>query len=403
MRRSKAVRVHVGVDATTWWNNRGFGRFTREIVCALAGRDAGFRYTLVVDRAPAGMSFPPGVDIVEQRARRSLTEAAVQAGARSPADMLRLGMRVARQPFDLFFFPAVYSFFPLLKPVPTVVTFHDTIAERYPRLVFPARRNELFWRAKVALARLQARRVMTVSRASARDLEEMLGIPAARIDVVTEGASPVFCRHSAQARSASDVLARHGLPAGVPLFVYVGGLSPHKNVLGLLRALPVILKHRPDSHLAIVCDISGKGFFDNQAELRSFVDSEAGLAERVYFTGYMSDEDLAALYNRASALVLPSLWEGFGLPAVEAMACGLPVLASARGSLPEVVDDAGLFFDPEAPGDIARAALELLAAPEREEERRERALARAGAFSWERGAELAEDCFRRALDRSEIA
>ena len=194
-------RIHVGVDATTWWNERGFGRFTRDLLRSLISRDAEFRYTLVIDRPP-DESLPEGADLLLAESSRPVTAAAVGSGARSPVDLWTLSRKVAAARFDLFFFPAVYSFFPLLSRVPCVVTFHDTIAERYPNLVFPSRRNRWLWSAKVAIARFQAERFMTVSQASAQDLDRILGVPADRIDIVTEAASPRFHREVAPEAAA---------------------------------------------------------------------------------------------------------------------------------------------------------------------------------------------------------
>jgi glycosyltransferase involved in cell wall biosynthesis len=161
-----------------------------------------------------------------------------------------------------------------------------------------------------------------------------------------------------------------------------------------------ILRSEPRAHLAIVGDSTGTGFHDNVQDLRAFVQAHGPLRTQVHFTGFVSDDDLISLYNSADALVLPSLWEGFGLPAVEGMQCGLPVLASNRGSLPEVVADAGLLFDPLDPASIANAVRTLLSEPDLGQALRRRALDRAATFSWERAAELAEASFRRCTERN---
>ena len=122
------------------------------------------------------------------------------------------------------------------------------------------------------------------------------------------------------------------------------------------------------------------------------------LNQHVHFTGRISDGDLVELLNDAAALVFPSFWEGFGLPAVEAMSCGVPVLASDRGSLPEVVGDAGLFFDPESPAAIAECVLRFLGDLQLRGRLAEVALTRAKTFTWKRAAELAEVCFRRCYE-----
>ena len=388
--------VTVAVDAACWWNDRGYGRFTRELVSALAARDTGFRYVLVADRDPDDC-FPSGVEVARAATRRATSEVAVGAGARSPADLWAAGRALARVGADLVFFPAVYSYAPVPRRGPCVVTFHDAIPERFPQLVFPTRRNRWLWRAKVALALRQATRVLTVSQASARDLETVLGVPRARIDLVSEAADPRF-RPLGEA-AVREARRRWGL-GDRRYLVYVGGLNPHKNLLGLLRAGVDLAKEFDDLAVAIVGDTSGRGFHDNLAELRAFLAGQPDLAARVVFTGYVPDDELVALYSGAWAFVSPSLAEGFGLPALEAMACGLPVLASDRGSLPEVVGEAGCFFDPDSPAAIAEATARLLRDPARREVLARAARRRAAAFSWERAAGEAEVCFRRALGAS---
>jgi alpha-1,3-rhamnosyl/mannosyltransferase len=388
--------LHVGIDATCWTNDRGFGRFTRELVKALARRDTGFRYSLVFDQPPEG-PVPDGVEVLVAGADRSLSAQSIGKRARAPDYVLRLGLLAGRAGFDVFFFPAVYSYFPLFARTPCVVCYHDTIAERFPELIFPSRLNHRLWQAKTWLAKQQGRRAMTVSQASARELETVLGIPPDRIDVITEGPDPVFRRLDDATRRAAR--AGIGVPEGAPLLVYVGGFNRHKNVLGLLRAMPAVVEAHPDVRLAVVGDTSGKGFWDNAGELQAAVDAHPALKERVRFTGYLDDESLAGVLNGASALVFPSLAEGFGLPAVEAMACGAPVLASARGSLPEVVGEAGLFFDPEDPADIAACLNRFLG----DAGVRTRLAAAVGpqvaGFTWDRAAALAEESFRRCAGR----
>jgi len=393
-----APQVHIGIDATSWWNDRGFGRFSRELVTALLQRDSGYRYTLLIDRPP-DESLPEGANYLRAATASTLDESAVGTSSRSLRYLWAVGRVVREANFDLFFFPAVYSYFPVLARVPCVVCFHDTTAERLPHLLFPTRRNHRLWQAKTALARFQATRVMTVSRASAEDLENILRIPRERIDTVTEAADPVF-RVIDDPAVAARARARHGLPEASPLFIYVGGMNRHKNLLGLLEAMREVVAQQPEAHLAIVGSLTGKGFWDEVPELQRFVESHPPLDRQVHFTGYLPDAELVELLNGSSALVLPSLWEGFGLPAVEAMSCGVPVLASQRGSLPEVVGDAGLFFDPESPEAIASCMLGFLSDPTLRSRLAEVALGRARSFSWERAAELAEHCFDRCLQDS---
>lgn len=388
--------LHVGVDATSWSNERGFGRFTRSLLAALAVRDSGFRYTLLFDRPPEH-PLPENLAVLCATTRRALGESAVGASSRSPGYLWTMGRLARQEKFDVFFFPTLYSYFPLLFRVPCVVCFHDATAQRMPQLLFPTRLNRFLWDVKTALARRQATRVMTVSQTSATDLKNLLHLPEERIDVVTEAPDPVF-RIIDDPAIAAAARARHGIPHDATLLVHVGGVNPHKNILALLKAMTTIVAEHRSVHLAIVGDTSGKGFWDNVEELEAFVATHPPLAAHVHFTGYLEDAALADLLNSAYALVFPSLWEGFGLPAVEAMSCGVPVLASRRGSLPEVIGEAGLYFDPENASEIAARALELLRDPALRTQLAEKAGNRARQFSWERAAELAEVSFRRSIE-----
>ncbi|MEQ1896953.1 MAG: glycosyltransferase family 1 protein [Vicinamibacterales bacterium] len=384
--------LHVGVDATSWRNDRGFGRFTRELVTELASRDTGFRYTLLFDQPPTEC-LPPGVAMLSAATERTLNESAVGTTSRSLTYLWKMGHLARRAKCDLFFFPAVYSYFPILSRIPCVVCYHDTTAERFPHLLFPGRLNHRLWQLKTALARLQTTRAMTVSQSSAADLEQILRIPRRRIDVVTEAADPVF-RVIDNPEVPARARVRHGVSEDATLLIYVGGMNPHKNLLGLLKAMPAVIAVYPGVQLAIVGDTSGKGFWDDVPALQEFVRTHPPLGRHVHFTGYIADQDLVELLNSATALVFPSLWEGFGLPAVEAMSCGVPVLASGRGSLPEVIGDAGLFFDPDSPAAMSECILTFLRHPDLQPRLREIALSRAQTFTWSRAAQLAEDCFR---------
>ena len=388
--------LHVCIDATSWANDRGYGRFTREIIKALASRNEGFRYTLLFDQVPDDV-LPPSVEVLSARTGEGLNEAAVGRSARSPGYFLKMGRLAKSVPYDLFFFPTLYSYFPLLQRKPCVVCYHDATAERFPELLFPTKRNHWLWRAKTALAHLQTTRAMTVSEASAADLETIHKFPRDRIDVVTEAADDIF-RVIDDTHAKNEARTRYGIPTDAKLLVHVGGMNAHKNILGLLRAMPTIIEAEPNAHLTLVGDVSGKGFWDNVDELRAFVAATASLTDHVHFTGYISDEDLVPLLSSSDALVFPSLWEGFGLPAVEAMSCGLPVLASiGAGSLPEIVGDAGLLFEPRDPGSIASCVIAFLRDKGLQATLARNALQRSQLFSWSRAASLAEQSFRRCL------
>jgi len=392
--------VRIAVDASSCFNRRGFGRFARELLAALARRNDGFDWLLLVDREPAPGELPePLASLPRLNAQpgRSVTDAAVAGDARRMGELLAFTRAARKSGAALVFLPAVYSAFPLWPGTRAVVCFHDAIAESFPRLVFPDRRSEWFWRAKSWLAARQATRVMTVSEASKRDVARCYRVAPARIDVVSEGADSRFApaKDGAALRSA---LARLRVDATRPYFLFVGGISPHKNLATLLDAFAALLAGGDDATLLLVGDPAAGGFLASAAPLRERIAADVRLAARVQWTGHVADDDLAPLYQGARALVLPSLLEGFGLPALEAMSCGTPVVVSDAGSLPEVVGDAGLLFPPRDSAALRGALALLLREPARREELARRALERSRRFTWERGAEEAAACFRRACD-----
>lgn len=389
--------MRIGIDVTCWWSRRGFGRFTRELVKAMLDRPRDHEVFLFVDREPEEPMQRPKVRIVQVAPSRHVTEAAVASGSRSVRDVWAFTRAVSEHSLDLMYFPAVYSWFPVRPGLPSVVTFHDAIAERFPQLVFPDWRGRLLWSLKVRCARWQARRIMTVSNAARDEIVAYLGVDPGRIDVVTEAADARF-QPVADPRRRAAARERAGLPAGKRLLVYVGGLAPHKNLIGLLRGFARALESSglDDVHLALIGDPKGDGFHSHADELRAFVAAEPRLHQRVHFTGFVPDEDLASLYSDALALILPSFSEGFGLPAIEAMACGIPVLGSRAGSVAEVAGDAGLYFDPHDATEIAGAIRRIACEVDVLSRLRATALERSREFTWARAAELAWSCLEKA-------
>ncbi|NOY17536.1 MAG: glycosyltransferase family 4 protein [Gammaproteobacteria bacterium] len=390
--------MRIGIDASCWWSRRGFGRFTRELLKAMFAMSKEHEFYLFVDREPESDMQVPGVHIVPVNISRPVTEAAVALGSRSVTDVLSFSRAASRAPLDIMFFPAVYSWFPVRPGLPSVVTMHDAIAEHFPEMIFPDKKGRLFWTLKMRLARWQASRVMTVSNAAKQEIEKYLGIKPDKIDVVSEAADPQFVQITDKVILAT-ARERAGVPAGVRIIIYVGGLAPHKNIPGLLQGLvgAVTRGGLDDVHLVLVGDIKGDGFHSHYEELSELVANEPYLQDRVHFTGYVTDQDLVALYSDALALTLPSFSEGFGLPAIEAMACGVPVLASSAGSIPEVVGDAGLYFDPDDVSQIADAIYRLASDEETVNVLKEKALARSRTFTWERAAGLTIACLEDAL------
>lgn len=378
------MSLRIGIDACCWSNRRGFGRFTRELVASMVEEHPEHEFTLLLDQQTRVEGrFPAAARLAAVRTREQPTRAASAAGARRPADLLRLSLAASRLPVDIFFFPAVYSYFPILRRFPVLVAFHDAIAESLPHLVFSGRRARLFWNIKCRLAARQSRAILTVSESARQRIARAFGYPAGRIHVVPEAPAGIFRRIDDPALLART-RRRWGLPESGHMLLYVGGISPHKNLGGLVEAFAQVVGRVP-AHLALVGDHAGDSFLGCYAELLASV-RRLGLERHVTFTGFVPDEDLAALYNSATLLVQPSFDEGFSLPVAEAMACGLPVAASRRGALPELLGPDGLYFAPTAPAEMAAVLLRLLDDAGLREAQRARGLERAAGLSWSHAA-----------------
>jgi glycosyltransferase involved in cell wall biosynthesis len=389
--------MRIGVDAACWANERGYGRFTRELVRAMVALGRGHEFVCILDeRAAAAFDVPSGnLRTVIARQSVSPTEAASASGYRTPVDMLRMTRAIARERLDVFFSPSVYTYVPLPPGLPSVVTIHDAIAERFPSLTVPGARARLFWRLKVRLALWQARLVLTVSAFAAEEIAQVHKVPPHRIRVASEAPSPEY-RPSDSAADIDAVARRIGLPAGARWLTYVGGFNPHKNLDALVRAhRDAVQRLSEPLYLVLVGTLDRDVFHGNLAAVREAV-QDSGTADLVRWPGFLPDADIRHLHSGAVALVLPSLSEGFGLPAVEAAACGTPVIATTASPLPRLLEGGGLFV---APHDVAglAAAIASLATDERLRHRLGAcARARAASLSWERGARAALDAIEEA-------
>jgi glycosyltransferase involved in cell wall biosynthesis len=385
--------MRIGFDGGCLSNRRGFGRFSRQMLAALAETPSHHEFVVFVDRPSHGaIRVPERFETVVVEVREAPSRAASAAGSRSLRDLWAMGRAVARAGLDLIYFPASYSFFPVWDVRRAVVTMHDTLALAHPEQVFPSWKGRILWKVKEYAAAWSADRIVTVSQAARRDLMAWYGWPEGRVAVVTEAPDAVFHPRPPGPESVA-AMARYGIAHGARFLLYVGGLSPHKNLIRLIEAFA---RAAPGDVLLVLAGDLGDVFHTHVPALREAI-ARWGLGGRVLLPGFVPDADLAFLYSRAVALVQPSLMEGFGLPPVEAMACGTPVLCSAAGALPEVVGDAGVFFDPTSVAAIAGAIGSLLADPSRREFLASRALRRAAGFSWEASARMLLDCFD-ALD-----
>jgi glycosyltransferase involved in cell wall biosynthesis len=258
---------------------------------------------------------------------------------------------------------------------PTVVTVHDMSLRLYPGC-HPLRRL-LLNRPLMHVAIRQASAIVTVSNSARRDLLRLHGVAADRVSVVHEAASPVF-RPIADRERLEDMRSRYYLPRRFML--YVGTIEPRKNLTRLMTAFAEARKQGIPHHL--VC-VGPYGW--SSRDLAGRIE-QLGIRTAVHFTGYVPFEHLPLLYNLGEFFAFPSLYEGFGLPVVEAMACGVPVLTSSTSSLGEIAGDAAVTIDPLDTGAMTNAIVRLATDPELRRDRSESGLHRARSFSWQQTA-----------------
>jgi alpha-1,3-rhamnosyl/mannosyltransferase len=389
--------MRIGVDATCWANARGYGRFARELLRAMVVQGSSHEFVCFVDdRAARCFDLSgPGVRMVLVPQSVSPTTAASADGSRSVGDMWRMTRAVAREELDVFFSPSVYTYFPLPPSLAAVITFHDAIADRFPKLTLPSPRARLFWRVKVQMALAQSRLVLTVSDYAAAQVSRTLGVRPDRIRVAVEAAAAVY-RPSESTDDVAAAADKAGVPRGRRWFAYVGGFNPHKHVDAIVRAHASLVADGADPPvLVLVGAIDDDPFFGAQQRIRDEI-ARCGTGDHVKWAGFVPDDELRHLLSGALALVLPSESEGFGLPAVEAAACGVPVIATTESPLPQLLEGGGIFV---APGDEAAlgSAMRRLA---RDEPHRialaSIALARARALSWTSSAKAALDALAEA-------
>jgi len=262
---------------------------------------------------------------------------------------------------------------PVRSAFPIVVTVHDLIVRRFPQL-FPLW-HRTYTRAVLPRLALAARRVIAVSEATKRDLVELVGVPEERVVVIPNGVHPAMAPVLADSARARDVRRRYGLPERFALTV--GAIEPRKNLTRLFDAAARV-RARPEARDLVLMHAGPAGW------LAPDVARAAG--GHVRFLGYVPPEDLATLYGLARCCAYPSLWEGFGLPVVEAMACGCPVLTSGVSAMPEVAGDAALLVDPTSTDEIAATLARLWTDDALRASLARRGLQRAREFSWERAA-----------------
>ena len=367
-----AINAHL-LSGRNWYRSAGVHQYIYHLLRHLGHADDELRYTVLLGEGV----LPPEVPLASLQSRWPTRRAAV----RMLWEQLVQPRVLRRIKADLVHGPVFVG--PLFTSCPVVVTIHDLSFIRFPYMFRPA--NRLYLTTLTRLSARRARRLIAVSTHAAGEATRLLGVPPQRVDVVYHGVDPAFRPFPTDEIAAFR--QRRGLPDRFVLFV--GTLEPRKNLVRLVEAFARIRDGRVRLVLA-----GGKGWLYDEL----FATVEAlDLSEEVIFPGYVMSDELPLWYNAATVLAYPSVYEGFGLPVLEAQACGTPVLTAHASSLPEVAGDAALLVDPCDVEALAAGLHRLLTDETLRRQLRERGLAHAKQFSWPRAAQETARVYRRAL------
>lgn len=351
----------------------GIGTYIRNILRQLSRLDSTNEYVLICrarDRELA-TSFGENFRVVVNQARPY----SIREQVSIPWTLLQVRADVFHEPHYVL---------PPLAWCRSVVTIHDCIHLRFPQYL-PKRGGLAYARTQMGLAARRSDRILTVSEASKRDILEFFDVPPGKVTVIHNAIDDRFSVPPPE-DAVRRVRERYQLEG--PFALYVGNVKPHKNVERLIDAVHLVRQSGLDDlRLVVIGDELSKN-----ASLRRAV-HRYNLHKYVRFLGFLPDDLLAIVYRLAAVFVFPSLYEGFGLPPLEAMASGTPVVTSNVSSLPEVAGDAALLVDPTSPDAIADAMRRVITDPALAADLRTRGLARAREFSWERSVRQIRDIY----------
>ena len=382
------MALHIAIDVRRI-KDFGIGTYIRNLIQALAAVDPHDQYTLVV--SPANLRELPALP-------ENFEVATYGRSDSDPADHLAFPVFLRQIPADLYHIPV--NRVPLLMRKPYVVTIHDMAS-----LLFDPGRSLQNNMRQYQFRRglLRADRVIAVSAATRRDVVNLMGVPPERIRLVYSAPSPEFFQrgHVADARAAgpeTEKLEQHRIleryQIHYPFLLYAGAIRPQKNIPRLVEAFAIAragLTNHPDYQdlrLIIIGDEISRYPAVRQAVIQSRVE------DVVRFLGFVPFDTMRVFYEAAAAFVFPSLYEGFGLPPLEAMASGTPVITSSMSSLPEVVGEAAMLVNPENVFDIARGIKEVLLNADLRAKLTEEGRIHAAKYSWKHTAQEVLEIYR---------
>jgi glycosyltransferase involved in cell wall biosynthesis len=368
--------VRIGIDARKL-HDFGIGTYIRNLLRELGKMDQDTEYVILCrpqDDAAVrafGANFRPVIET---------------AGNYSLAEQIRIPWALRRERVDLFHAP--HYVLPPLVQCPSVVTIHDCIHLMFPQYL-PNRWALAYARTSITQAAKRSTRVLTVSESSKRDIQRFVDIPPGKVDVIYNSYDPRFGIEP-DAETVHRVRERYQLQSEFVL--YAGNVKPHKNVERLIEAFHIVRSRGLDQLKLVLIgdDIS------RYTALRRAVHRHQ-LHNYVRFLGYVPEETLAVMYRLAGAFVFPSLYEGFGLPPLEAMASGTPVVTSNVSSLPEVAGDAAELVDPYSAEAIAEGMYRVLTDHDLRATLRRRGPEHARQFSWESSVRRVREIYGQVL------
>lgn len=373
--------MRIAIDARAfWWT--GIGRYIRNIVCEFAKDSQGHEFILLV---PEGREDEAARELGDT-SKRFFTYVGVEPSYYSLKEQTSFLLQLNRLDVDLVHF--THFNVPLLYKKPYVVAIHDIT-----RFIFPGQKSQsllqqIVYEAVFAHAVKRARTLIAVSQTTLDDMRQLpITLPNA-ITVIYEGIDPEFLSPvSPLLRQKLQLL----LGTAKPYLLYVGVWMSHKNLVRLLQAFEVVRIRYPEMRLVI----TGKPV-PGYSNLLQYV-QEHGLEKNVIFPGFVPAALLPALYANASLLVLPSLYEGFGLPPLEAAACGTPIVASNVSSMPELLQDTAEYVNPESVEDISRGIMAVLTDPKYAGKLVAKGLAKSREYRWEMTAQQHIRVYENAL------
>lgn len=367
--------MHLAINAYFWnQTNTGSGQYTRQLVYHFNRLVSDLELTLIYPQAsgdPGPEEVPPSVGIELVPVRAGHLGKVHFEQILFPRACQRVGADVAHVP---------YWGSPLQSPIPLVVTVHDVttlLVREYHRGLRARLYNSL-----IAAGARAADHVITDSLASKEDIIRHLGIPA---DRVTPIYLAVDSAYSPETDFLLDIAVRKKYDLPDFYVLYLGGYEIHKNVTTLLLAYTYVAQALGDDYPLVLAGAKPGGHSERFPDYETYIE-RLNLEEFVTWAGYIEEADKPAVYRGASAFAFLSRHEGFGLPALEAMACGVPVITTTSGSLPEVTGDAAFALDPDDDRQIGGSLIAAVTQEELAAEMREKGLARAADFSWEKTA-----------------